>query len=172
MPLLSYFVLMILKCLHWDRESSQWKDLEWTSGTRIMDPKHTSTVNLSPDKGRRGVGSGKGLSGVKLIASLHGEASVSSYTPVCAWCGNRRPCLPIHGSHRKIWCWQGMGRKCLTWPQSQEAIFILVWVEERIAQWAGISQPWIYLEIFKGRQDAWKLMQIIENYWQKSFGQI
>lgn len=141
MPLISYFVLLIIKCFLWNRESSQWKDLEWTSGTRIMDPKHTSTVKISPEKGREVWVQAKGLVGWGLIVSLHGEASVSSYTLACAWCGNRCPCLSIHGSHWKIWCWWGMGRKCLTWPQRQEAISILVWVEERIAQWAGISLP-------------------------------
>ena len=93
------------------------------------------------------------------MGSLHGKASVSPHTPACVWRRNRCPCLLTDDSHWKIWWWWGMGRKCLSWPQWQGSYCHSSVSRERTAQWAVISLPSIYLEIFKSRWDAWKLMQ-------------
>lgn len=153
LALLSYFVLMIVKCFHGSQKSFQQEDLEWTSETRVMDPNtHFHSQNFSC-KGRRTVVQVKGFVGWEQMASLHGQALVF-------------PDAPAHPPH---------GKKCPRFPTdafTERSAGDGVWVGNasmirkllplcvrrgKDCPWAGISWPWIYLDNFKGRWDAWKL---------------
>lgn len=152
LALLSYFVLMIVKCFHGSQKSFQQEDLEWTSETRVMDPNtHFHSQNFC--KGRRTVVQVKGFVGWEQMASLHGQALVFPDAPAHLPHGKKYPRFPTDAFTERS---AGDG----VWVGNASMIRKLLPLCVRRGKdcpWAGISWPWIYLDNFKGRWDAWKL---------------